>query len=61
MLEFEAEKVLLLSDARRQVAHAPKNFKVHKVFQQSIFKSQVKEGGCQVCVCDQFMQSSLIG
>lgn len=36
-----------------------KNFKVHKMFQQSIFKSQVKEGGCQVCVCDQFMQSSL--
>jgi len=26
MLEFEAEKVLLLSDARRQVAHAPKKF-----------------------------------
>ena len=46
--EYGAEKGLLQGHARRRggggVAHAPKNPKLPKGFQQSIFKGQVREG-----------------
>ena len=38
--EFGTEKGVLQGD----VAHAPQNPEVHEEFQQSIFKSQVREG-----------------
>ena len=58
MSEFGAEKGLLQGHARRQVAHALKTGNSGG-FQQSIFKSQVREGGCRVC--DHLMHNSLIG
>ena len=59
MMEFGAEKGLLQGQARRIGGLCPKNPKLPKGFQQSIFKDQVREGYPRVW--DQFMYNSLIG
>lgn len=45
-----AEKELSQVHARRWIAHALKNLKLPGVFQQRMFKSQMREGGPRVCV-----------
>lgn len=57
--QFGAKKCLLKVHASSQVAPALKSPELPEGFQQSVFKSQVRERGCRVL--DQFMQSSLIG
>ena len=57
--EFGVEKGLLQGAARRMGGSCPKNSKLPRRFQESIFKGQVKEGLSRIC--DQLMQNSLIG
>ena len=55
---LEQRKVCCKAMQGDEVAHALKSLELPKRFQQSIFKSQVREGDCRVC--DQILHNSMI-
>ena len=59
MLELGAEKGLLQGHARRWVASTLRTSELPKGFQQSTFKSRVRDAGHRVC--DQTVHNSQIG
>ena len=56
---LEQSKVYGRAKQGEGLAHAPQNLEIPKGFQQSIFKSQVREEGLRVW--DQLVHNSLIG